>query len=281
MNTDPDINAMVPRKNSAVVLTGAGFSKGAGLPLTWELVPRGRELSRIQFGGKFVSLLDELAQEILQEPMGNEIEAILPRLKTLELYSENYSTKVPGSVEEQNYIWRLLQLEMAIYILVWSTLWPLPNVHSLYDDHFLQSFGDDVAVATLNYDLLLETVFDRNQCAWHYPLKGEPQLFDNQLGPYGGMFYTPPEEYPRSITYLKLHGSFNWYYCWRCENFNVMRDPNIGLYCALPRKRLPHFGGWQSLALQFGRVRRDEDCPWRRASHVKAAYYSSCSDEGV
>jgi hypothetical protein len=226
---------MVPRRVSTVVLTGVGFSKDAGLPLTWELVPRGRELSKIRFGIEFVSLIDELTQEILQEPMGDEIEAILTRLKVLEFYSDKYSTKVKGSPEEQNYIWRLLQLEMAIYIVVWSTLWPLPNVHSLYDD-FLKSFGDDVAFATLNYDMLLETVFNKNQRPWHYPIKGEPQLFDNQLGPYGGMFYTPPEAYPKSITYLKLHGSFNWYYCWYCENFNVMRDPSIGLHCALPRK---------------------------------------------
>jgi hypothetical protein len=89
------------------VLTGAGFSKDAGLPLTWELVSRGRELSKIQFGNEFISLFDELAQEIMQEPLGDEIEAILTRLKVLEFYSDKYSTKVKGSPEEQNYIWRL------------------------------------------------------------------------------------------------------------------------------------------------------------------------------
>jgi hypothetical protein len=191
MSAAPDVSVMVPRMVSKVVLTGSGFSEDAGLPLTWELVPRGRELSKIEFGVEFVSLLDDLAQEILQEPMGDEIEAILTRLKVLEFYSDKYSTKVRGSPEEQNYIWRLLQLEMAIYTLVWSTLQLSSTVPSLYDD-FLKSFGDDVAFATLNYDLLLETVFNKNQCPWHYPIKGEPQLFDNQLGPYGGMFYTPP-----------------------------------------------------------------------------------------
>jgi hypothetical protein len=201
MSADPAVSVMVPRRVSTVVLTGAGFSNDAGLPLTRELVPRGRELSKIQFGMEFVSLLDELAEEILEEPMGDGIEAILTRLKVLEFYSDKYSTKVPGSPEEQNYIWRLLQLEMAIYILVWSTLRPPSDVPSQYDD-FLKSFGDDVAFATLNYDLILETVFNKNQCAWHYPIQGEPQLFANQLGPYGGMFYVPPDQYPRSITYL-------------------------------------------------------------------------------
>jgi hypothetical protein len=146
MSAEPDIRVRVPRTVSTVVLTGAGFSKVAGLPLTWELVPRGRELSKIQFGIEFVSALDRLAQEILQEPMGDEIEAILTRMKALEFYSEKYSTKVPGSVDEQNYITRLLQLEMGIYILVWFTLRLSSDVPSLYDD-FLKSFGDDVAFA--------------------------------------------------------------------------------------------------------------------------------------
>jgi hypothetical protein len=71
---------------------------------------------------------------------------------------------------------KLLPLEMGIYYLVWATLKQPSNVPPLYDD-FLKSSGDDVAFATLNYDLLLETIFGRNQCAWYYPLQGEMKLF--------------------------------------------------------------------------------------------------------
>ena len=82
------------------------------------------------------------------------------------------------------------------------------------------------------------------------------------------MFYVSPDEDSRSITYLKLHGSFNWYYCWRCENFNVSvtRILDSSLRTS---EGIASFGGWPLLALQFGSVRREKDCPWRGASQLK------------
>ncbi|HEX9869385.1 MAG TPA: hypothetical protein VGC99_12490 [Candidatus Tectomicrobia bacterium] len=238
MRAESDISVMVPRKASTVVLTGAGFSKDAGLPLTKELVRRGRELLRTQLGRELVDALDEVAHEVLQEKIGDEIEALLTRMKVLELYSEKYKTDVPGSVAERNYITKLLQLEMGIYILVWAALRLSSDPPQLYDD-FIRLLGDDVAFATLNYDLLLETIFRRNQRAWHYPLQGESKLDRNELGPYDGSFYIPSDQNPQSIPYLKLHGSFNWYYCWRCEYFEIVRNADVGLNCTLLREARP------------------------------------------
>src|ERR1700752_4637930 len=102
-----------PRKVSTVVLTGAGFSYDAGLPLTKELVSRGREQSKIKHGGEFVDALDEVAHKILKEPIGDDIEAVLTRLKVVELYSKEYSIEHPGSIEEDNYKTKLLQFEMG------------------------------------------------------------------------------------------------------------------------------------------------------------------------
>jgi NAD-dependent SIR2 family protein deacetylase len=232
MITEPDARVMLPRKVSTVVLTGAGFSKDAGLPLTSEIVQRGRNLLNIRYGPNFVSALDDVAHEVLGEKVGDEIEAVLTRMKVLELYSEKYNPDEPGSDGERNYLAKLLPLEMCIYYLVWETLKQPSNVPPLYDD-FLKSFGDDVAFATLNYDLLLETIFGRNQCAWYYPLQGEMKLFHNELRPYDGSFYAPPNQDSLSIPYLKLHGSFNWYYCWRCKCFDIVQDPDIGLNCDL------------------------------------------------
>jgi hypothetical protein len=104
MSADPDVSVMVPQRVSTVVLTGAGFSVAAGLPLTKELVPRGRTLLKGRLGIEFVNALDELALQVLEELVGEDIEALLARLKVLEFYSEKYSTKVPGSTEEHNYI---------------------------------------------------------------------------------------------------------------------------------------------------------------------------------
>jgi hypothetical protein len=223
-----------PRKVSTVVLTGAGFSYDAGLPLTKELVSRGREQSKIKHGAEFVDALDEVAHKILKEPIGDDIEAVLTRLKVVELYSKEYSTEHPGSVEEDNYKTKLLQFEMGLYILVWSTLQIPPDPSSVYDK-FLKGFGNDVAFASLNYDLLLETIFRRNERPWYYPMQGETKLFDNDLGLYDGSFFTTQAQDPYSIAYLKLHGSFNWYYCWNCEHFNIVRDTNFGLGCRLLR----------------------------------------------
>jgi hypothetical protein len=123
MSAKHDASIMVPPRVSTVVLTGAGFSKDAGLPLTKELVPHGRELLKTQLGVEVVNTLDELALEVLQELVGEDIEALLTRLKVLEFYSNKYKTDVPGSPEERNDITKLLQLEMGIYILVWAALW--------------------------------------------------------------------------------------------------------------------------------------------------------------
>jgi NAD-dependent SIR2 family protein deacetylase len=248
MSADPAVSVMVRRRVSTVVLTGAGFSVAAGLPLTKELVPRGRERLRSRLGRELVDTLDQVTRNVLGAAMGDEIEALLTRLKTLEFYSEKYKADVPGSAGEYNYLTELLQLEMGIYILVWVTLRLSPSdVPPLYDD-FLESVGHDVAFTTLNYDLLLETLFQRSRRAWYYPLQGETKLFHNELGPYDGSFHIPVDQDPQSIPYLKLHGSFNRYYCWRCTYFNVVRDADIGLNCALPRKGLPplEVGNWRA-----------------------------------
>jgi hypothetical protein len=52
MIIEHDASVRPPREVSTVVLTGAGFSKAAGLPLTRELIPRGRDLLRTRLGRK-------------------------------------------------------------------------------------------------------------------------------------------------------------------------------------------------------------------------------------
>jgi hypothetical protein len=87
----------------------------------------------------------------------------------VELYAEEYSTDVRGSVEERNYTTKLLQFAIGIYNLIWVTLRLSSDPPTLYDN-FLRSLGDDIAFVSLNYDLLLETLFRRNQRSWYYPL---------------------------------------------------------------------------------------------------------------
>jgi len=74
----------------------------------------------------------------------HELEAALTRLKVVELYAEEYSTDVRGSVEERNYITKLLQFAIGIYNLIWVTLRLSSDPPTLYDN-FLRSLGDDIA----------------------------------------------------------------------------------------------------------------------------------------
>jgi NAD-dependent SIR2 family protein deacetylase len=213
MSVEQSVRATIPPRASTVVLTGAGFSVPAGLPVTSQLVSRGRE----RLKGEFLEALDALVCAVLEEPVGEDIEASLTRLRVLELYSKKY-----------DYLREIFPLEMGIYFLIWVALLPSSNSPplDLYDT-FLERFGSDVAFASLNYDLVLENAFRRQQRAWHYALQGEAN-FHNDLS-YREHFYAPLDEEPRSIAYLKLHGSFNWHYCWRCNYFRIVRDEWCGV----------------------------------------------------
>ena len=66
MSVEESVRATIPPRASTVVLTGAGFSVLAGLPVTSQLVSRGRE----RLKGEFLEALDALICEVLEEPVG-------------------------------------------------------------------------------------------------------------------------------------------------------------------------------------------------------------------
>jgi hypothetical protein len=70
MSTDCAVSRVDPRQASPVVLTGAGFSKVAGLRRTRELVRSGREWLKTKLSLEFVDTLNAVATEVLQERMG-------------------------------------------------------------------------------------------------------------------------------------------------------------------------------------------------------------------
>jgi NAD-dependent SIR2 family protein deacetylase len=208
---------IVPPQASTVVLTGAGFSWDAGLPLTHQLISKGCERLRPGFKDEFLKLLNALSRNVLRGPVGKNIEAVLTRLRVLHLYSKKH-----------DYMEEIFPLEMGTSFLIWAALRlsANPPPRDLYDA-FLRRLGDDVAFASLNYDLVLETAFRRNQLTWHYPLQGEKKV-RNDLN-YREHFYDPSKQDLPSIPYLKLHGSFNWQYCWRCNYINIVREEWAGV----------------------------------------------------
>ncbi len=204
------MSTVVPPSAAKVVLTGAGFSVPAGLPVAGQLIARGRE----QLKPEFLDALDSLATDVLGDALGEDVEAALTRLRVLELYSA------------RDYLAEILPLELGIYYLVWASLVKPPELPSVYDS-FLDHLGESVAIATLNYDLVLEAVFRRKQRLWHYTLQGESNSL-NELR-YAESLYASAEQNPHSVPYLKLHGSFNWHYCWRCDYFRIVPDEWFGV----------------------------------------------------
>jgi hypothetical protein len=200
-------------KADTVVLTGAGFSVSAGLPTADQLVARGRQ----RLCADVLEALDALASQVLEEPISKEVEVALTRLRVLELYSKKF-----------DYMTQLLPLELGIYYLVWAPLRLENEPPTLYDT-FIEKLGNgaNVAFATLNYDLLLESIFRRRQLTWHYALQGEANS-ENELR-YRDALYAPFGQEALSIPYLKLHGSFNWHYCWRCDYFRIVPEEWYGV----------------------------------------------------
>jgi hypothetical protein len=206
-------STLTPPQVSTVVLTGAGFSVPAGLPVTSQLIPIARKRARADI----LKALDARARALLGQRIVKDVEAVLTRLKVLELYS--YSSR--------NALKEIRPLRLAIYALIAAILRSSTNPPGPYDA-FLDHLGNDVAFASLNYDLLLETILRRRQRPWHYVLQGLVN-FDNDLR-YRENFYEPLDRNPRSISYLKLHGSFNWQSCWRCGYLRIATDEWFGAF---------------------------------------------------
>ncbi len=70
MSIDYAVSQGDPPQASPVVLTGADFSKGAGLRRTRELVRSGHEWLKTKLSLEFVDPLDAVATEVLQERIG-------------------------------------------------------------------------------------------------------------------------------------------------------------------------------------------------------------------
>jgi NAD-dependent SIR2 family protein deacetylase len=222
--------AIVPPHISKVVLTGAGFSVDAGLPVTNDLIHRARQRLNPKSRDTFEAALDAYTVALLGKSVWKDeaIEVLLTRRSVLKMYHSDFASLPGDPPREHDYLKQIYPLERGIYFLMWLALQP-PSTPPLLDsyDRFLARLGNDVAFATLNYDLLLEAIFERSERAWHYPFEGVTRFY-NELR-YGENFYASVEDDPHPILYVKLHGSFNWRYCWRCDYFRVVRDEWSGV----------------------------------------------------
>ncbi len=206
---------------TAVVLTGAGFSKDAGLPLEREVIPRGLEYCRtykpelIEEAGEHYSRLFN-SSDIWEK----SIEELLTRLAIEELYSG------------RDYVREIMPLELAVLEIFAKSLVRPPHIPEIYA-RFLDLHRTKSAFVSLNQDLLLERLFQQEEIYWFYALQNE--RISNQFRPREHHYYDPfgtdraPVSNVRSVPYLKLHGSFNWHFCWRCGDARVTTEQSFGV----------------------------------------------------
>lgn len=189
-----------------LVVTGAGFSKAAGLPLESEIIPAGARLSK-HLDKEVLREFNRQVRQFFGKSAGSEmsIEDLLTRM----LLEERYERKM--------YIPEVIQLEAAVLNLFrlslkGSTPSAIPDVYA----HFLKKLRSPFAFATLNQDLLLEHILDVEHIKWNYLLKryllGSP--LSSSYSKARKRLRLGPNE--RLVPYLKLHGSFNWHKCPNC-----------------------------------------------------------------
>jgi hypothetical protein len=120
-----------PPHISMVVLTGAGFSVDAGLPVTNGLICRGRERLRPAFRAEYEDALDACAVEVLGKPVWRDpdIEAALTRLTVLKMYSSDFASSPGDPPKEYDYLRQIYPLEHGIYFLIWLALLPSSPPH--------------------------------------------------------------------------------------------------------------------------------------------------------
>lgn len=197
---------------NTLVITGAGFSKDAGLPLEKDVIPNALKLFR-KNNPEIIKTIEAKAKNIfkIKNIFKLSIEEILTRIKLEELFAK----------PKRDYVKEIQPFENSILDLFCQTLILQSSIPQMYFD-FVKLHRDKTAYATLNNDLLLELVFTKLQSYWSYVIENDATIYLGKKDYY----YKSFELHLHSklldiIPYLKLHGSFNWHYCWRCDTARI------------------------------------------------------------
>lgn len=205
-----------------LIITGAGFSHDAGLPLEKDVIPESKKI----FGTKDPNFLNELskrANELLsvENVFDLPIEEILTRVKLVEIYSR----------PPKDHYLDIKPVEQGI-LKLFSHLLKLPDpkkVPSIYFD-FVKLFLQKSAFVTFNNDILLETIFDELKATWSYLIE-ENVIFDiENNSSYKKLSELNSDADIKNLSpFLKLHGSFNWHYCWECNTVRISSKKHFGV----------------------------------------------------
>ncbi|MEK0336231.1 MAG: SIR2 family protein [Nitrosopumilus sp.] len=195
-----------------LILTGAGFGKDADLPVEKEIMKLG------------LKACENKKPEVI-EGLKNLWQSIDPK-HPIEHYSfEDLLTKI--ILEEQlnknpQRGHNIQNIKLAVLeIFLQSLKAPLSKKSPKHYVDFLDLYKDYAYFATLNYDYLIEKLLISNKIPWTYGYN----FNEINIDPNSRKFYIQGEsaDFHSIFCYLKLHGSFNWHFCWRCKNTRLSK----------------------------------------------------------
>lgn len=208
-----------------ILVIGAGFSKNVNYPLEKEVIPL------------IEKKLDSAAKiaEKFKEDLIHLWNDFFPHLDFWKLPIEEILSRVELEMKyiyarDRKRYFELTDLYEMILALFWITISAKPTKESLETLYnFLKSVGFPLVVISFNQDMVVERVCEENKISWSYIdnlrlVKQKPYLYFIKTR-YN--FQSYQLEHPE-IKLLKLHGSFNWFYCWRCLKMRFFSIQDAG-----------------------------------------------------
>lgn len=207
--------------SSATYILGAGFSCGAGLPLSYDFLNKMKKVHPQYQLGKTPPPLNVPMDELFRFRAERSGLFDPNLLDDVEFWLSLVSARTLGSIASRGFTKYQMQIAIAQTIAHY--------VHLSEKVDFVDSFVSQInnstngAIITLNYDDLIERSCERvgipYRCGFeHHGFSGE---FDLNLSNHNGRMLDIAEK-PSSMPIYKLHGSYNWMA--EQENISIISD---------------------------------------------------------
>lgn len=200
-------------KKNILIFTGAGFGSDANLPVEKYIMKNGVKICE-QKKPEVLSGLEKILKKINPSISYKSYEYAFEKLFSKIVLEEEQIEFSQISYDE------VLSAKLAVLeILAQSLKKPLETgIPRIYTD-FVKLYKDEAHFVTINYDYLIETILLNENILWNYGAIFSDTQFDHSFR----QLYIRGEnrDFSSVFHYLKLHGSFNWHYCWQCGNTRV------------------------------------------------------------
>lgn len=220
-----------------VLITGAGFSKHLypNYPLEREILNNGIEILKSEDLNFYNTLKSNISKYFPSNNLDElSIEEILSKID-LELYIIQNRIDKSKTKKLRDIYYDLLHIRDSILLVYWKSIDLNVQFNNNQLIEFLSYIGFPLTIISYNQDFIIEYLCMQKKIPWNY---GIPIITRSRAN---GSFYfeelNPTEEisdYSKlklnerlpfyknensQLILLKLHGSFNWFYCPNCEKF--------------------------------------------------------------